>query len=237
MENKIAIITGASQGIGKTLAIGFAQKGYKTILLARSLEQMEFIANEIAILPNAPKPEIHQVDLLDFDAVKEIIGKVELNYGKIDVVVNNAGIYITGSVTHPVEEYQNLLNVNMVAPYNILQAVVPIMKKQKSGYIFNVASRAGKIGFPNVGSYCSSKFGLLGLNESLYKELADFNIKVTALCPSYVDTNMAREAGATISGEEMIQTKDIMETINMLLKLSPHAYVKEIVIDVKSRIY
>ncbi|MBI9071971.1 MAG: SDR family oxidoreductase [Melioribacteraceae bacterium] len=236
MDKKVALITGASRGIGNTISIGLAQKGYQTILLARSKEQMEFVASEIGFIKNALKPEIHQIDVLDFQTVQELILNIELNHGTIDILVNNAGIYIDGSVKHKTEDYQHLLNVNLVAPYNILNAVVPIMKKQKCGYIFNIASRAGKIGLPNSGSYCSSKFGLVGLNESLYKDLADYNVKVTAICPSWVNTNMAFKAGATVPGEEMIQTKDIMETINLLLKLSPHASVKEIVIDVKSRI-
>jgi NAD(P)-dependent dehydrogenase (short-subunit alcohol dehydrogenase family) len=104
------------------------------------------------------------------------------------------------------------------------------MKKQQSGYIFNVASRSGKVGFAGNGGYGASKFGLVGLSESLYRELTPQGIKVTALCPAWVNTNMAREAGTPLEADEMIQPEDVFETIRWLLSLSSGACVKEVVI-------
>ena len=104
------------------------------------------------------------------------------------------------------------------------------MKKQQSGYIFNVASRSGKVGFSGSGGYSASKFGLLGLNESLYRELTPQGIKVTALCPAWVNTQMAREAGTPLEAEEMIQPSDLFHTIQWLVNLSSGACVKEVVI-------
>ena len=105
------------------------------------------------------------------------------------------------------------------------------MKSQQSGYIFNVASRAGKIGFEQSGLYSSSKFALVGLSESIYRELSKFNIKVTALCPSFVNTEMAINASAPMEPKEMIQVEDLSNTIKYLLKLSKNAYVRELWID------
>lgn len=104
------------------------------------------------------------------------------------------------------------------------------MKQQQSGYIFNVASRSGKVGFAGSGGYSASKFGLVGLNESLYRELTPQGIKVTALCPAWVNTKMAREAGTPLEAGEMIQPDDLFETIRWLLNLSSGACVKEVVI-------
>ncbi|MCZ7602546.1 MAG: SDR family oxidoreductase [Melioribacteraceae bacterium] len=236
---KTAIITGASRGIGKSIAIGLAQEGYKTILLARNEVKLIETKNEIDKIidgKNELEAEVHSINLSDFDKVKEVIRKVLDKNNRIDILVNNAGIWRDGSVDLPVDEYKNLLDVNLVAPYIILQEVIPQMKKQKSGYIFNISSRGGTYGFPQSGSYVSSKFAINGMSESLYRELAEYNIKVTALCPSYVNTDMAEEVGPTIGPDEMIQPIDIMKTINWLLSLSPAVYIKDVIIECQKKI-
>ena len=105
------------------------------------------------------------------------------------------------------------------------------MKAQKSGHIFNVASRAGKVGFSGGGAYSASKFGLVGLSESLYRELNPLGIKVTALCPGWVNTEMAVDAGTPLESEQMIQPDDLFRTIEWLLQLSPAACVKEVILE------
>lgn len=238
-EVKTALITGASRGIGKEVAIGLARESYKAILIARSEEKLNQTKSEIDKIAGGKKEleaEIHPVDISDFDKIKYVIRKIIAENKKIDVLVNNAGIWRDGSVDLPVEEYKNVLDINVVAPYVILKEVIPQMKKQKSGYIFNVSSRAGTYGFPTSGTYVSSKFALNGMNESIYRELAEYNIKTTALCPSYVNTDMAEEVGPTIGPEEMIQPKDIMKTINWLLSLSSSVYIKDVVIECQKKI-
>jgi short-subunit dehydrogenase len=130
----------------------------------------------------------------------------------------------------PEQDFKSMLETNLVAQLIFTQEVVPAMKKQQSGYIFNVASRSGKVGFAGNGGYAASKFGLIGLSESLYRELTPQGIKVTALCPAWVNTNMAQEAGTPLETEEMIQPEDLFETIRWLLNLSAGACVKEVVI-------
>lgn len=238
-EVKTALITGASRGIGRELAIGLTNAGYKSILIAHSEKKLNKVKNEIDKIIGSKKDleaEVYSVDISDFEMVKEVIRKVIERNKRIDILVNNAGIWRDGSVDLPVEEYKNVLDINLVAPYVILQEVIPKMKRQGGGYIFNITSRGGTYGFPKSGTYVSSKFGLQGLSESLYRELAQYNIKVTALCPSYVNTDMAEEVGPTVSPEEMIQPIDIMKTINWLLSLSPSVYIKDVVIECQKKI-
>jgi 3-oxoacyl-[acyl-carrier protein] reductase len=129
------------------------------------------------------------------------------------------------------KDLEHLLRVNVTAHVAVLQSVVPMMKQQGSGHIFNVASRAGKVGFTGVGGYCASKFALAGFGESLYRELVPQGIKVTTLCPGWVNTDMADDAHCTLDPGDMIQPEDLYKTIRWLLSLSPCACVKEVVME------
>lgn len=228
-QNKIAVITGASKGIGKAIAIGLAKTGYQTMLIGRNTTDLQNVAEEIS-RKNNPKPAFFSVDITQSKKVKETIGQIINDFGRIDILVNNAGIHLGGSLELPEQDFKTLLDTNLTAQFVILQEVIPVMKKQQSGYIFNVSSRSGKVGFAGNGGYCASKFGLLGLSESLYRELTPQGIKVTALCPAWVNTTMAPQAGSRLEPEEMIQPDDLMETIRWLLGLSAGACVKEVVI-------
>ena len=227
---KVAVVTGASKGIGKAISIGLGQMGYQTILIARDKNDLEKtaqeIVDEVGILPL-----IIQLDIGDSGAVKKAIQKISKKFNRIDVLVNNAGVYFEGTTTLSVTDFRVMLETNLTAQFIFLQEVVSIMKQQKSGYIFNVASRAGKIGFAGNGGYNASKFGLVGLSESLYRELIPLGISVTALCPGWVNTKMAFKAGASIEGEQMIQPEDLFKTIQWLLNLSPGACVKEVILE------
>ena len=230
---KTVLLTGANRGIGRALALGFAEKGFKTILLVRDKSKLENLDQEIIKIVKDENlyPEIFEVELTDFKKLESTTSEIINKFEKIDILVNNAGVYEKGSLEADIKTYQKIIDVNLIAPYVILQKVAEKMKNQKSGYIFNISSRAGKIGFAGTGTYCSSKFGFYGLSESLYRDLSPLGIKVTTLCPSWVDTKMAREAGCPLGAKDMIQREDLMKTINYLLDLSSSAVVKEIMIE------
>ena len=228
-KSKVAIVTGASRGIGKAIAMGLSRSGYQVVLAARNLSNLEKVSDEITN-NGGLKPAVFSVDITRYDQLEKMVSQLHHDYRSIDVLVNNAGIHFGGSVELPVQDFKSMLETNLTAQFMVLQLVVPLMKQQGSGYIFNVASRSGKVGFPESGAYCASKFGMVGLNESLYRELSPLGIKVTALCPAWVDTDMAIEAGTVLEPGDMIQPVDLYETINWLLKLSPGACVKEVVI-------
>jgi 3-oxoacyl-[acyl-carrier protein] reductase len=230
----VAIITGASKGIGKACAIGLAQKGYRTVLVARTETTLQEVAHEIReqhIRNTEQTPLVYPLDVTDKDKVQRFVQDIVEQLGRIDVLINNAGLTIKGSLNMSVAEFEQLFKANLRAPFSFLKAVVPIMKQQQSGHIFNIASRAGKYGIAGSGGYVATKFGLVGLSESLYRELAQEGISVTAICPGWVNTEMAQYAGTPLSHEDMIQPKDVMKTIQWVLDLSPGACVKEIVIE------
>jgi 3-oxoacyl-[acyl-carrier protein] reductase len=236
-DHPVAIVTGAGRGIGRALAIALAQDGYQTVLVARSREQLESAACDIAELGEAtPKPLVYCLDIADQGAVRRTAQSIIERLGRVDVLVNNAGQWAGGALDVSAEQFQRLLAVNVAGALTFVQAAVPAMKRQGHGHIFNVASRAGKVGFALEGAYCASKFALVGLGESLYKELSPLGIKVTSLCPAWVDTGMAQQAGTPLPSEEMIQPDDIVKTVRWLLSLSPVACVREVLIECRHSI-
>ncbi len=230
MKNKIALITGASKGIGETIAFGLSELNYETILIGRNKEDLNSVAKEITDKTGNISTPI-QLDITDFEQVQKTIERIIKEFGQIDVLVNNAGIYFDGTLDIENKDFTKMLETNLTAQYNMLKEVVPIMKAQKSGYIFNVASRSGKVGFVGSGAYSASKFGMVGLSEALYRELNPLGIRVTALCPGWVNTEMAFDAGTPLEGKQMIQPDDLFKTIKWLLDLSPGACVKEVILE------
>ena len=233
-KHPVALITGASRGIGKAIASALALTGHKTVLIARSKEQLRLAAFDIKNtlkLNDDLTPDICVLDITSQNDAAKTLKEVISTYGRMDVFVNNAGIWQGGSIDISLAKMREMFNVNLFAPYMFLQMIVPLMKKQKHGYIFNIASRAGKTGFAGSGSYCASKFALTGLNESLYRELVPLGIKVTALCPGWVNTQMAEKANIDLPLDKMIQPADIARTVKYLMELSVHACVKEIVLE------
>ncbi len=228
-KSNIALVTGASRGIGKAIATGLAGLDYQLVLTARNNFDLKKVSNEITD-KGGLEPVVFPLDITNQNEVGKMVSQVLNEFKGVDVLVNNAGIHFGGSLELSMENFKSMLETNLTAQLMLIQLVVPVMKQQKSGYIFNIASRSGKVGFAGSGGYCATKFGLVGLNESLYRELTPQGINVTALCPAWVNTGMARQAGTTLEPEEMIQPHDLFETIKWLLSLSPGACVKEVVI-------
>lgn len=231
MEEKyqVAVVTGASRGIGRAIAKGLSVMGIRTVLIGRDLGKLNEVENEICGAGGL-KPAVFQLDITDFDTVSQTVGKILDRYGRIDILVNNAGIYYDGTLDLNKDDFSDMLETNLTAQFVFLKEVVPVLKNQGSGYIFNVVSRSGKTGFAGSGAYCASKFGLWGLSESLYHELVPQGIRVTALCPAWTNTDMAYVAGTPLEPQQMIQPDDLFKTIKWLLSLSPGSCVKEVVI-------
>lgn len=249
---KVAIVTGASRGIGACVAAGLAEDGYTVALTARSKDALEEVAASIRSKVGKGKGNgkdkggsdngAGPVDVLTFPldvqdraAVDAMVASVVSSKGRIDLLFNNAGAGVQGSVDLSHEEFDQVVSINLTGAFNFLKAVIPVMKQQGEGTIINVASRAGKIGFINSGAYSASKFGLVGLSEALYRELCPLGIKVTCLCPSWVDTEMTKEA--PVDKEEMLVPDDLLKTVRWLISMSPNAVVKDLIIECKTRIF
>ncbi len=234
-SNPVAVVTGASQGIGYAIAKYLATKGYRLLLISRNHENLKNAAENIMNLgSNIIPPVISAIDVSDYDKVKESVENFIDQTGSIDFLCNNAGYVKRGTSDLSPDEFMKMINTNLIGTFNFIQIVSPFMKKNMSGRIINIASRSGKVARKQLGGYAASKFGVIGLNEALYQELASYGIYVTAICPNWVATDMTSDID--MDKHQMIQVEDIVQTIDYLLNLSSAVAIKEILMECRVRV-
>lgn len=222
---KIAIVTGASSGIGKAVALDLA-KHYHVILVARSEDKLKNVQAEI--IKNQGEASYYVLNVSDANEVQKFVAHVVQQFNRIDILFNNAGILKMGTSDINLSDLNEVIQVNLLGAIYVGNAVALQMKKQQSGYIINLSSLAGKRGLPTHGIYSASKFGLAGYSESLFKELIPYGVKVTTICPSTVATEMTKSF--PIDQQKMITTEDIVKTVNYLLSLGKTAVLQEVLI-------
>ena len=187
-NNKIAVVTGSSSGIGFETSLLLARNGFSTYATMRNLDKSQAIIDlkEKEKLPL----EVLQLDITDELSVKEAIHKIINDQEKIDVLVNNAGYALVGPFEElSIEEFKEQFETNVFGAIRLIQGVLPIMRRQREGTIVNVSSVAGRVGFPLTSAYVSSKFALEGLSESMAYEIEQFGIKVILIEPGVIRTN------------------------------------------------
>ena len=182
MERKIVLITGGSSGIGKSIGKYLSQKGYTVYGTTRNVDKH----------PNFKEFSLLQMDVRNVESISSAFKALLLKEGRVDVLINNAGVGITGPIEEtPNEEILNVFSTNFTGPINVIKGVLPLMRKQHNGLIINITSIAGYMGLPYRGIYSATK-GALGLiTESLRMETKDFGIKFTTLAPGDFATNIA----------------------------------------------
>lgn len=233
LKDRVAVITGGSSGIGLAIASSLVAEGMRVAICARDEKKLRQAAKTL----EASGATVLAVptDVSVADQVDALITQVKDAFGRIDLLVNNAGVGRLKSIAESTEaEWDRIQAINLKGTFLCTKAVLPVMKRQRSGYIVNIASLAGKMGFGGAAAYSASKFGVVGLTQSLLEEAIEHNIKATAICPGYVATPMVQ--GASVPQEEMIPPEDIGKLVVGLLHLSPYTVIKEIVIERKGAI-
>ena len=190
LEGKTAIVTGAARGIGRNIALKFAAEGADVALIVRKInESVEELENEIK--SNGVKCKSYVTDAADYDGVHKAVEEIKNDFGRIDVLVNNAGITRDGLMMRMSEEqWDNVITVNLKSAFNFVHAVTPVMMRQKSGSIVNMSSVVGVSGNAGQANYAASKAGMIGLSKSLAKELGSRSIRVNAVAPGFIETDM-----------------------------------------------
>ena len=188
-ELKVAIVTGASSGIGMETALALVRRGYAVVLAARRGERLGQVADQCRQLAADAAIEVVVTDVSDRSAVERLVSGAFEKFGRVDVMVNNAGSGLFGRV-HELSEadVRDLFEVNFYGVLHGCQAVAPIMIAQGSGHIFNVSSIIGKRGTPFHGAYCATKFAVCGLTDSMRIELKPYGVNVTNVCPTLTAT-------------------------------------------------
>lgn len=226
LNGKTAVITGAGRGIGRAAAIALAKEGVNIGLIGLNMSNLEKVSAELE--EYGVKVSGAAADVSDLTAVQHAIEHIKSDLGPIDILINNAGIAkFGGFLDLTPEEWENIVRVNLMGVYNVTRAVLTEMIERKSGDIVNIASTAGMKGAPVTSAYSASKFAVLGMTESLMLEVRKHNIRVTALTPSTVATDLALENKLIQeNAENIMQPEDLAELIVAGLKLNPRVFVK-----------
>lgn len=226
LKNKNALITGAGKGIGKAVAIALAKEGVNVILVARTQSDLDQVAQEVNAL--GVKSLTLIADVANINSVNTAVEKALSEFKTIDILINNAGIAAFGKFLElEPEAWERIIQVNLMGTYYATRAVLPNMIERKTGDIINISSTAGLSGNALTSAYSASKFAVLGLTESLMQEVRKYNIRVTALTPSTVATNMAKELKLTDGNpDKVMQAEDMAELIIAQLKLNRRVFIK-----------
>ena len=233
MSLPLVVITGASSGIGASMAQRFSDAGYPLLLLARRLDRLEALS-----LPNTL---CRAVDVTDAQALQAAIAEAEAQYGPVDCLINNAGVMLLGQIDSqdPIE-WQRMLDVNVMALLNGMQTVLSPMKQRQHGTIINVSSVAGKKSFPNHAAYCGTKFAVSAISETVREEVAEHNVRVMNLCPGAVETELLGHTTdqTIIDGYEawksemggVLVADDIARTALFMYQHPQQVHIREVII-------
>src|SRR6266446_2141970 len=220
--DRAAIVTGGSSGIGLAIARMLKDGGYELTLASRRPERVQAAAEELGAVAVA-------ADVGDANDCARLVAEHRERFGRLDVLVNSAGVGIGGTVEDlPAKQFDLQVGVNLRGLFLVTQAAIPLLRESR-GWIVNLASIAGTLPTPGLATYGATKAAVISLTRSLNEELDADGVRAIAICPGFVDTPMAQWSG--IAGEEMIRPEDCAEVVRMVLRLSPHARVTQVVIE------
>ena len=227
LDGKVALITGASRGIGLAIARNLAAMGAKLGLCARDPKRLSSVAAEFECqgISVAAVP----ADLSRSEVIAPLVEKTEQSLGPVEILVNNAGIGYFGP-SHEASEanWDAVLDTNLKSVFLLSRAVAPGMIAHRAGHIVNVASLAGKNSFAGGGIYCASKWGLLGLTECMAEDLRPHGIRVSAICPGSVATDFSPHGAK--DPRKMLQPEDVAHAVAMILTQAPQSFISEVVL-------
>lgn len=228
IDRSVVIITGASQGIGRALAEKFAKEGYAAVLAARNKAGLEETARLIEA-KGGFTPLIVPTDLRDPAQLQALADATLSAWGRIDVLINNAGImHLKPFLEITPAEFQEMLDVNVKAIFELTQKVLPAMISRQSGTIVNIASLAGKNGFKTGAGYTATKFALRGFAASLMLEVREQGVRVVTVFPGSVDTRMIARSPNAPSKESMLQPGDVAHAVYAAVSADPRAMISEL---------
>lgn len=231
---KVAVISGASRGMGRAIAFALAEKGYDLALAARDLTRLEELKKELQQIHPEGKIYTRSVDFSRKMEVRSFCENVLHLWEHVDAVINNVGKYDIGSIDEESEEaMRDMMNTNFYSAYHMTRPFISGFKARESGHVINICSVVSKAPRKEAASYTISKYALKGFNDVLREELRDFGVGVTAILPG--STYTASWEGVDIDGNLLISSEDIARTVLHCLETSPGAFVEEITLLPKDK--
>ena len=234
LKDKVAIVTGAGRGIGKSVALALGAEGSDLVLVARTEEQIHAIHDLVQKQGRRALPL--RADVSVEKDVRRVVQEAVRTFGRIDILVNNAGI-LPETTRVPLaeiseEDWDKVLTTNLKGMFLFTKNVLPVMKSQNEGFILTVSSLMGRWGFTNLSTpYTASKFGICGLTETLFKEVKDTNIRVSMVCPGIVDTDFQSPSRRkSANPEDWLTPQDIAEAVVFLLTRPSKVIIPELLI-------
>jgi NAD(P)-dependent dehydrogenase (short-subunit alcohol dehydrogenase family) len=219
---KAALVTGGSSGIGLAIARMLRDEGFELTLASRTREKVERAASALGVHPVA-------ADVSNEDDCERLVAEHRDRFGRLDVLINSAGVGIAGRVEDLSTKHWDLqLEVNLRGAFVVTREAMSLLKESRA-LVVNIASIAGTMPAPGLAAYAASKAALISLTRSLNAELDTDGVRCTAICPAFVDTAMAQWSG--LKSEEMIQPEDCAEVVRMLLRLSAPARIPQVIIE------
>jgi 3-oxoacyl-[acyl-carrier protein] reductase len=224
LKDRVALVTGASRGIGRSISKALADAGARVIITSRNVDKLQMVEKEIGanatFIPSdlSVENDVHAL----FDLIKD-------REGRLDILVNNAALGLWGHlVDFPISDFDKIMSLNVRGLYLCCQRALKLMIPQKSGYIINLSSVVGFKGYPNQSAYTASKHAVMGITKSLAVEAREHNIQVSAIQPGGVETDFAFEARPDLDPSILIRPEDIAQCVLFLLSLSDRAWVDQI---------
>ncbi len=228
LQNKVAVVTGGSRGIGAAVARKLASMAAKIVICGRSQRDLDQVVAEIN--GRGEWGEGLVCDVGNARSVEQFAEKVLAKHNTVDILVNNAGIGGFGGPLHtiPPETWDRIIGTNLSGVYHMIRAFAPSMIERGGGDIINVSSIASKNALANGAAYAASKWGLNGLSYSVAEELRGYNIRVTVVCPGSVDTELSPHEGK--KKERMLKPEDVAHVVEMIVTQAPQSFASEIVL-------
>lgn len=236
LVGRVALVTGASSGIGAATALALAEEGARVAVTARRRDRLEQLAEELAAL--GAEPLVLEADLLDEHEAQRVVRETEAHFGRLDILVNNAGVmYLEPVAEADLGRWRRMLELNVLSLIASTQAALAGMTARGDGHVVNIASTAGRIANPNAAAYAASKFGVVAFSESLRREVYRHGIRVSVIEPGIVETELRDHIGhaatkdalnAWADGMRQLQSRDVAEAIAFCVTRPVHVNINEV---------
>ena len=227
LTGKVAIVTGASRGIGRAISLALARDAATLVLAARAIDKLKETAEQVTAAGG--KAQIIPTELTDEQSIKNLVIATSERFGRLDILINNAGITHSAKLEETsTEDWDRCLRTNARAPFILCREALPLLRRSEAAYIINIASVVGVKAYPLQSAYTASKHALRGMTMALAEELRGSNVRVHLLCPGGVDTELVQKVRPDIKKQDLMQPEEIAELVLYLITHKGNAVIDEL---------